>query len=159
MKHLPAHLVWLVGLAGVCLVVAGACETDADADAMLCDPVDCDDGKECTADACNPAGGECSHPPLADGTSCDFGAGRCAGDTCESSPDEEACSAALPVAADGVDLDVDVYAVFDTGPGGLSFDANGNLFAGNLTRNWGMYFKIMWLDIPPRYLYPFVGCS
>jgi hypothetical protein len=180
MKRLPAHLVWLVGLAGVCLVVAGGCpgdplilcevlcddgnectiticDTAFDGNCLgsqprtngtacnsgngtcqngsceprdtSCDGIDCDDENECTADACS--NGMCNHTALADGTSCNFGAGRCAGDTCESAPDEEACSAALPVAADGVELDVDVYAVFDTGPGGLSFDANGNLFAGN----------------------------
>jgi hypothetical protein len=40
-------------------------------------PVDCDDRNDCTANMCNPANGECTTTPVADGT-------LCAGGTCRS---------------------------------------------------------------------------
>ena len=51
------------GVGGVCN--AGVCE-----DAMLCDGIDCSDGNECTADACDPADGNCSNPDEPAGTDC-----------------------------------------------------------------------------------------
>jgi sugar lactone lactonase YvrE len=41
----------------------------------------------------------------------------------------------LPQAVPPIDLKVDVYAVFDTRQGGISFDADGNLFVGNFGRD------------------------
>jgi hypothetical protein len=46
-------------------------------EAGLCDGVDCDDGNECTDDACEPSNGNCVNEPVQDGTSCDGGAGSC----------------------------------------------------------------------------------
>ena len=48
----------------------------------LCDDVDCDDGNECTVDACDPSSGECSNEPVDDGTACDQGAGMCSAGQC-----------------------------------------------------------------------------
>ena len=39
----------------------------------LCEGVDCDDGKECTDDICNPVDGSCDNEPLPDGTPCSEG--------------------------------------------------------------------------------------
>jgi len=66
------------GFPGVCTV--GVCE-----DAMLCSGVDCDDGNECTQDACDPMDGQCGHADAMDGTTCDFGGlpGVCTDGTCE----------------------------------------------------------------------------
>jgi hypothetical protein len=66
------------GLPGVC--GAGVCE-----DAMLCAGVDCDDGNECTQDACDPMDGMCGHTNVSDGTTCDFGGlpGVCGAGVCE----------------------------------------------------------------------------
>jgi len=46
----------------------------------------CSDGKDCTADVCNPANGACSNPDEVDGVACDFFSGVpgiCASGTCE----------------------------------------------------------------------------
>ena len=66
------------GLPGVC--GAGVCE-----DAMLCSGVDCDDGNQCTQDACDPMDGQCGYADVMDGTTCDFGGlpGVCTVGTCE----------------------------------------------------------------------------
>ena len=56
----------------VCL--AGGCTPGA--------PVSCDDGNECTTDACDPATG-CENDPVADGTTCDDGNACNTGDACE----------------------------------------------------------------------------
>lgn len=45
-----------------------------------CAGVECDDGNECTENACNPASGACDYVPLADGAFCEAGAcqsGQC----------------------------------------------------------------------------------
>jgi hypothetical protein len=47
----------------ICNPSNGACE-----DATP--PVDCDDHNPCTSDSCDPETGQCSHEPVADGTSC-----------------------------------------------------------------------------------------
>ncbi len=46
--------------------------------------VDCNDGKPCTADACDPATGGCSHVPIGDGGSCSDGDACTTGETCKS---------------------------------------------------------------------------
>ena len=52
-------------------------------DAMLCESAsDCDDGNECTADACNPAHGLCDDTPVQDGSPCAGGTGMCRGGVC-----------------------------------------------------------------------------
>jgi len=63
------------GLPGVCKM--GVCE-----DAMLCEGIDCDDGNECTEDACNPADRTCDHTPVEDGTACGNGGGTCLAGLC-----------------------------------------------------------------------------
>ncbi len=47
-----------------------------------CAGVDCDDGDPCTSDRCVAATGECEHPPVPDGASCDDGAFCTANDSC-----------------------------------------------------------------------------
>jgi hypothetical protein len=66
------------GVAGVC-DGAGTC-----VDAMLCEDVDCSDGKDCTEDVCDRADGSCSNPNETDGTACDFSGvgGVCMSGTC-----------------------------------------------------------------------------
>lgn len=54
---------------------------------MLCEgPEDCEDGSDCTNDACDMMSGSCSNDPVLDGTGCDFmgGDGACADGTCAS---------------------------------------------------------------------------
>lgn len=47
-----------------------------------CEEVDCDDGNECTDDACSPADGSCSNTAVDDGTECNGGGGTCVQGTC-----------------------------------------------------------------------------
>ena len=51
---------------------------------MLCATVDCDDGNQCTEDACDPMDGSCDYTPAPNGTLCDLGgsAGECSSGTC-----------------------------------------------------------------------------
>lgn len=64
-----------------------ACTEDSCAAASGCVHTDvsssCDDGDECTIDSCATATG-CATAPVADGTSCDGGAGACRSGTCKS---------------------------------------------------------------------------
>lgn len=48
----------------------------------LCEGVSCDDGNECTSDACDPASGECVSEPVDDGSSCAGGDGVCESGEC-----------------------------------------------------------------------------
>ncbi len=52
---------------------------------MLCAAVDCDDGNECTDDACEPMDGLCDYVDVANGTACDFEGlpGLCRDGRCE----------------------------------------------------------------------------
>ncbi|MGB5809944.1 MAG: hypothetical protein WBG86_05400, partial [Polyangiales bacterium] len=63
----------------------GQCENGACADAALCQGVTCDDGNECTSDACDPTDGQCGTTNVTDGTGCDFGGlpGICNSGSCE----------------------------------------------------------------------------
>ncbi len=47
--------------------------------------ITCDDGNQCTNDACDPATGTCDYTPVTDGTACDFGGlpGQCKAGECE----------------------------------------------------------------------------
>ncbi|MGB5265923.1 MAG: hypothetical protein WBN30_05000, partial [Polyangiales bacterium] len=67
------------GLPGAC--TTGACQG-------LCTGVDCDDGNDCTDDACDPLDGLCDNPAAADGTACDFSGspGLCSAGVCEDAP-------------------------------------------------------------------------
>ncbi len=61
----------------------GTCQEGVCEPSDLCEGVPCDDGNECTADACNPANGECESTATP-GASCDGGAGTCdAAGTCQ----------------------------------------------------------------------------
>lgn len=64
-----------------------ACTQDSCAPATGCVNTDqsasCDDGDECTVDSCAASTG-CRSDPVADGTSCEGGAGKCAGGVCVS---------------------------------------------------------------------------
>lgn len=60
------------------------------------DPVVCDDGDPCTADACIPATGTCSFPPEEDGVPCDDGDACTTVDVCESG----LCTGTQPVDCD-----------------------------------------------------------
>jgi hypothetical protein len=53
--------------------------------AEICFSVYCDDGNECTVDACDPADGECGYTNVTDGMACDFGGmpGLCGAGVCE----------------------------------------------------------------------------
>ena len=72
---------------GVARPQGSAC--DVGAFESQCSGVDCDDGNECTVDACDPTDGLCANDPVADGSACDFGglpgvciAGLCQEDVC-----------------------------------------------------------------------------
>jgi hypothetical protein len=62
----------------------GVCRNGACADAMLCAAVACDDGNECTIDACNPLDGQCDFTPVSSPVPCDFqgGPGVCDAGRC-----------------------------------------------------------------------------
>jgi hypothetical protein len=71
---------------------AGLCKAGVCVDAKLCEGVDCDDDNECTKDVCDPATGNCDHPPVEDGTGCTDGVCRqgvcgplCVANICECS--------------------------------------------------------------------------
>ncbi|MBW2719531.1 MAG: PKD domain-containing protein, partial [Deltaproteobacteria bacterium] len=49
----------------------GVCESGECVEENLCEDVDCDDGKECTLDLCDPETGDCKNAPVDDGTECD----------------------------------------------------------------------------------------
>lgn len=49
----------------------------------LCAGVDCDDGNECTRDACNPLDGLCSNDPAQDGVACDGCSSTCQAGVCD----------------------------------------------------------------------------
>lgn len=81
------------GVPGVC--TSGLCGQG------LCAGVDCEDGNECTDDACDFADGTCSNEALSDGTPCDFdgstgvcAAGECIEDRCVNDPcnDDNPCT-------------------------------------------------------------------
>jgi hypothetical protein len=61
------------GLAGAC--VAGDCVS-------ACEVVDCDDGVECTDNACDPVDASCSNDISPDNAHCDAGFGRCESGVC-----------------------------------------------------------------------------
>jgi len=63
---------------------ANACTMDSCNPAVGCvnATIDCSDGNECTAESCNPLTG-CASSPVADGTSCNSGLGRCSAGDCE----------------------------------------------------------------------------
>ena len=63
----------------------GLCEGGVCRDAALCDNIDCDDGNECTGEACQPDSGTCDTTNVTDGTACDFGGlpGLCSTGVCE----------------------------------------------------------------------------
>ena len=86
------------------LCTSGQCSNPAVADGASCDggdgacrrgvcePLsgpcvgkDCSDGNECTLDVCTD--GNCSNPPVANGTSCDGGAGSCQNGACQTTSD------------------------------------------------------------------------
>jgi hypothetical protein len=54
----------------------GIC-TDQGVCTGLCQGVDCNDGNDCTVDLCDPPTGDCSWNPVANGTSCGGGEGKC----------------------------------------------------------------------------------
>ncbi|HSA21155.1 MAG TPA: C25 family cysteine peptidase [Myxococcota bacterium] len=72
--------------------LAGAC---ADSTPLACEPLDA-----ChVAGTCDPATGECSHPPAADGTACDDADACTLADTCQAG----ACQAGTPVVCEALD--------------------------------------------------------
>jgi len=59
----------------------------------LCMNVDCDDGNDCTRDACDPLTGACTNDPVPDGIACD---------SCTSTCQAGSCDPAIPFTADQV---------------------------------------------------------
>lgn len=87
----------------ICALLVSSC---SDPQLAQCErAADCDDGNDCTADACDPASRTCSNAPAVDGTPCDDGGtpgictsgvcsqGLCAGVDCNDDNEctEEAC--------------------------------------------------------------------
>ncbi len=69
-----------------CGDVANKCTGGAQCKAGACvpnKPVNCDDGKACTADKCAPLTGKCVHLPISDGGACDDGNKCTSKDTCK----------------------------------------------------------------------------
>lgn len=69
---------------------------DANGQCVPSGPKNCDDGKFCTKDACDPATGTCSYEPLTDGTDCDDLIACTTGETCQAG----VCKAAGTISCD-----------------------------------------------------------